>query len=264
MRLLLVIAYDGQPFSGWQSQPGVPTIQDLLSVASKEICGESLLFHGSGRTDAGVHALGQVAHLDLPADNSMSPADWRSALNAHLPAEIRIIDACEAPANFHAQYSAKQKLYRYRIANCPVLPPQLAGRAWHLYGALDKDLMEQAAAVLTGTHDFRRFSATRGKARDGKPQDPDDTRRQVFSITIRRHLLADAIDCPVIDFEFCGSGFLYKMVRMLTGSIAKCAQGRLEISEIEGMLREPATGERCRHNAPADGLSLVRVEYPFR
>ena len=252
-RLRLTIAYDGRPFEGWQSQPSGETIQDYLSAASARICGTALHFQGSGRTDAGVHASGQVAHVDVPPSGTMGPAQWQAALNAHLPETIRIMASVVAPEGFHAQYSTVTKTYRYRIAHRPVLPPQLAGRSWHIWGDLDADLLREAASALTGTHDFRRFSASRGTDRDGRNQDPADTTRTVHSIEIS--------GSPEIDLRFTGDGFLYKMVRMLTAAIVRCAQGRMSLQEVGDHLAGP-DGPRLQHCAPAAGLSLECVEYP--
>ena len=259
MRLRITIAYDGRDLSGWQSQLWVKTVQDELADASIEICGRRLIFHGSGRTDAGVHALGQVAHVDVPESETMGPEEWMAALNSRLAPTIRVVNSEEAAEDFHAQYAALGKTYRYRIAHGPVLLPQLAGRAWHLHGDLDPEAMAQAAELFIGEHDFGRFCASRGKDREGRSQDPENTRREIHGIGFVRRS-AEAGAGEILDLEFSGNGFLYKMVRMLTGAIARCGQGRLEIGEIEAMLANPG-GERFSCVAPADGLTLMWVDY---
>src|SRR5438067_6784607 len=170
-RLKFIVAYDGAPFAGWQSQSHRNTVQDHLERAFERIAGTSVRVHGAGRTDAGVHALAQCAHADV---TRRTPIDWVAALNAHLPREIRVLRCVRAPADFHARYSAKGKIYTYRIWNAPVLSPFELGRAWHLPGApLDVGALKNAAALFVGTHDFAAFAANRGKA---GPVEPDTVR----------------------------------------------------------------------------------------
>lgn len=261
-RLRLTLAYDGAPFSGWQSQANGNTIQDLLIRAGEKICGRRLLFQGSGRTDAGVHATGQVAHVDIPQPSNMGASEWQAALNSKLPPSIRVVSATACQRSFHAQHSALEKSYRYRIAQGPVLMPQLHQRAWHLYDEFDLHVMQDAATLLEGYHDFFCFSVSRGKDSQGRSQDPDDTRRTLSSVILTRHSLAEHADTSVIDLEFTGNGFLYKMVRMLTGAIVRAGQGRTDLHDIETMLADP-TGEKWHFSAPADGLTLIRVTYPL-
>lgn len=261
-RLRLTLAYDGTTFSGWQSQPGGNTIQDKLSLAAEEICGDRLLFHGSGRTDAGVHAIGQVAHVDVPHSANMRAEQWQAALNSRLPPAIRVISAEHCARGFHAQYSASGKTYQYRIGHCAVLPPQLHQRAWHLYGPLDLQSMQSAAELFLGHHDFVRFSASRGRDSQGRNQDPKDSCRHLTRLLIDRHPLHELADTPVIDIEFSGSGFLYKMVRMLTAAIVRAGQGKVDLALLSEMLADPS-GEKWHHAAPAAGLTLVRVDYPL-
>ena len=132
MLLKLTIAYDGTRFGGWQIQPNADTIQGRIEEALAEVAKEKIRLHGSGRTDAGVHALGQVAHFDAPEHLTMNPFNWVPALNAKLPSEIRIMECAEAPDEFHARFSARSKTYTYRLCLSPILPPFLAQRAWHL------------------------------------------------------------------------------------------------------------------------------------
>src|SRR6202521_2925324 len=142
-RLKLIVSYDGASFSGWQSQPNRNAIQDHLENAFQRICSEPVRVHGAGRTDAGVHALAQCAHVDLP-DKRLTIERWRNALNAVLPATVRILRCQYVSQKFHARFSATGKLYRYRIWAAPVLPPLELGRAWHISSPLDIDLVKAA------------------------------------------------------------------------------------------------------------------------
>lgn len=240
-RLKLVIAYDGAPFEGWQSQACGNTVQDHISRALETIAGAPVTLHGAGRTDAGVHALAQVAHADL---SKLTPAGWIAALNGNLPPEIRILRATRAPADFHARFSATGKVYRYRIWNTRFLHPLEIGRAWHVPARMDLPRLTESAGMLEGRHDFRGFAANRGKPEE-------NTTRTIASIRVRR-----AGD--LVTLTFTGDGFLYKMVRLLTGSLVRVAVGREEPEWIARLLRE---GIKTSHCAPAHGLYLVRVLY---
>jgi len=250
-RLQLFVAYDGRPFRGWQSQKDGSGIQDHLETAVARLCGgERHPVHGSGRTDTGVHALGQVAHVDVPAARFSFVAQWRFALNAHLPPEIRILRCRWAKPGFHARFDAKGKVYRYRIWNGPVLPPLEIGRAWHVYHPLDRDRLREGAAIVTGRHDFFGFAASRGRAGD-----PADTIRTVNAVRITGR------PGGLLTFTYEGDGFLYKMVRLITGSLIRCATGK---EELAGPPPLPAPANRpakSQYVAPAEGLTLVRVRY---
>ncbi|HET7238636.1 MAG TPA: tRNA pseudouridine(38-40) synthase TruA [Terrimicrobiaceae bacterium] len=243
MRLRLIIAYDGRPYAGWQSQASSDAVQDFLEQAFQKVTGERVVVHGAGRTDAGVHALGQCAHADVAG--AMSPPEWRRALNANLPPTIRVMSSRRATPHFHARFAAKAKIYRYVIRHGPVLPPLEFGRAWHGPSALNIDLLRQAMAVLIGRHNFAAFCANRGKLAE------DATR------TLRRIALSQRHGLITLTFE--GEGFLYKMVRMLTGAIVRVGQER---EPLEGLQARLETGSpKWNHVAPSDGLYLVRVLY---
>jgi tRNA pseudouridine38-40 synthase len=246
-RLKLTLAYDGAPFAGWQSQVGGNTVQDRVEAALAKVAKAEIALHGSGRTDAGVHALGQVAHFDAPVDSRMKPADWLRALNANLPPEIRILRAVRAAADFHARFSAQGKTYRYELWTAPALPPHLHRRAWHVAPTPDFARLREALEIFVGEHDFRAFAANRG----GKPV--EDTVRRISAIRAAR-------SGPLWRITFEGSGFLYKMVRMLTGAAVRVAQGREDIATLRRLIAEPRSG-RWSHVAPADGLTLVQVRY---
>lgn len=246
IRLHLLIGYDGRPFRGWQSQPDKNGVQDHMENALASICGRRVVVHGSGRTDAGVHAVAQSAHADVPA--AQLPLDrWRNAINAHLPPQIRVKRVRVVPEKFHARYSAISKRYQYRLFVSETwLDPLELGRAWHVPGALDFDLMCQAAKILTGRHDFRAFAANRGKP-------VESTVRDVWKINLRRQ------GCRMT-LTFEGEGFLYKMVRMMTGAIVRAGQGKTSLEEIKLLLGDTSL-PKSNLSAPAEGLYLVRVGY---
>ncbi len=246
-RLKLIVAYDGTPFAGWQSQAGGNTVQDHLEKALHTVCGEPVRVHGSGRTDAGVHALGQCAHVDVPAA-SLDAERWVLALNASLPPKIRVLRARYVSPDFHARFSARGKTYRYRIWNDRVLPPFELERAWHAPTPLDLQALELATAQFLGQHDFASFAANRGKPEQS-------TVRTITAARLRRVGAA-------ITLEFSGDGFLYKMVRLMVGTIVRCGAGKMHPGEVAQRLRSPAPPEAgSRFVAPAHGLILVRVRY---
>src|SRR5438270_8992453 len=179
-RLKFSVAYDGEAFAGWQSQLHRKTVQDELERAFRKISGRHVRVHGAGRTDAGVHALAQCAHVDLP-DRRLIPKQWLSALNSLLPPTIRVLKARYVSDRFHARFSAKKKVYRYRIWNAPILPPLEVNRAWHVTRPLDVDLVATAAKTFLGRHDFAGFAANRGKSikQAGRSQDEANTVRTI-------------------------------------------------------------------------------------
>jgi tRNA pseudouridine38-40 synthase len=244
MRLRLLLAYDGRPFQGWQSQAHGHGVQDHLERAFAKVLGEKVSVQGAGRTDAGVHALGQVAHAEVPA--RLPASAWRGALNAYLPGEVRVLRATRAPADFHARFQARGKIYRYRIWNDTFLHPMEIGRAWLVPGALELGRLRHFAAILTGKHDFAGFAANRGTP-------PLETVRTVSRIAVTGRGAR-------IELRFEGDGFLYKMVRLLTGSLVRCAQGKADEAWLRGLLG--AGGKRKTHfMAPAHGLYLEKVLY---
>jgi tRNA pseudouridine38-40 synthase len=244
-RLKMIVAYDGKGFAGWQSQSHRNTIQDHIERAFERIGGKPIRVHGAGRTDAGVHALAQCAHVDL-TDDHFPATRWTQALNALLPPAIRVLRCRYVSKDFHARLSAKGKLYRYRIWSGAVLPPFEYGRAWHIPRPLDLKLLEKAAKCFAGTHDFAAFAANRGKPENR-------TVRTIYSVTVRRTGF-----WVMIDFD--GDGFLYKMVRLIVGSLVQCALGKLCIEDVTGRLASGQLGPG-RFAAPAEGLLLVRVRY---
>jgi tRNA pseudouridine38-40 synthase len=244
-RLKLIIAYDGAPFAGWQSQSHRNTIQDQLERAFERVLGKPVRIHGAGRTDAGVHALAQCAHVDLPNDR-LSAARWIEALNALLPPTIRILRCQYVSNDFHARLSAKGKIYRYTIWLAPVLPPFEYRRIWHIARSIDPEILRRAAKHFVGTHDFAGFAANRGKQEKS-------TIRTIYSVRVRQK-------GPCLTIEFDGDGFLYKMVRLIVGSLVKCALGKMRIEDVTARLDSGQAGP-ARFAAPAEGLFLVRVRY---
>ena len=244
-RLRLLVAYDGTPFAGWQSQSHRNTIQDHVERAFERVLGKPVRAHGAGRTDAGVHALAQCAHVDLPNDR-LSAARWAEALNALLPPTIRVLRCQYVSNDFHARLSAKRKIYRYRIWLAPVLPPFEYRRAWHIPRPIDLKILKRAARQFAGTHDFAAFAANRGKQES-------NTVRTIHSLRIQQK-------GPCVTIEFDGDGFLYKMVRLIVGSLVKCALGKMRVEDVTTRLNAGEVGS-ARFAAPAEGLCLVRVRY---
>jgi tRNA pseudouridine38-40 synthase len=246
-RLKLIVSYNGASFSGWQSQANRNSIQDHLENAFQRICSAPVRVHGAGRTDAGVHAVAQCAHVDLPK-RRYKPDRWVSALNGLLPPAIRVMRTRFVSEAFHARFSAKGKTYRYRIWNAAVLPPFESGRAWHVVNTLDFASMAIAANEFCGEHDFASFSANRGTLET-------NTVRMIRAVRLRR-----AGPCIFIEFE--GDGFLYKMVRMMVGTLVRIGLDQSSPREIKARLRSPREAiSRGRTAAPADGLFLFRVRY---
>lgn len=251
MRLKITIAYDGRPFEGWATQPHGNTVQDYLEKVISEVAKQETRIHGSGRTDTGVHALGQVAHFDVPEGLSMNAYNWLPAVNSKLPATIRVMDCEEVARDFHARFGAASKTYTYDLCLAPVLPPLSAGTAWHLPRQLDPDSLSRALDILQGEHCFRAFAAKRGNE------------------TEETDYLRCLSQCELLSTEggyriiYSGNGFLYKMARLLTGAAVYAAQGRLRLDDLSALLDQPADLPHGRSPfcAPPDGLSLNRVTY---
>ena len=247
--LKLILAYDGTDFSGWQIQPERSTIQGSLASAIGRITGEKVLPQGSGRTDAGVHALEQVA--TVATESTIPPANLAVALNDILPAAIRVLDVREAPPDFHARKSARSKTYRYRMYRNAICPPFLARYVWHYPYPLDEVAMCAAASLIEGEHDFTSFAAVdpeRGLDRDGL-----SNVRRLFSSIWRRE------DDEFI-YEVRGNGFLHHMVRNLVGTFLLVGKGTLEPEDVINILRAKNRSV-AGATAPGSGLCLVSVEY---
>lgn len=257
-RFKLTLAYDGTLFVGWQRQAAGTSIQGLLEDALARLEKAPVAVEGAGRTDAGVHALGQVASVTLSRD--IDAGTLRRALNAHLPSAIRVIDATDVDARFHARFSSSSKVYRYRLWNAEVVTPFERPFVWHLPAPrLDETAMDTAARLLVGTHDFASFQGTGATTRT--------TERTLFSSRVVRHQLeaqawstatgeADAL----VTYEVQGDGFLRHMVRNIVGTLIEVGRGRRTPASMLDVL-----GDRWRASAgdtaPASGLFLVRVSY---
>jgi len=247
--LKLVLAYDGTEFSGWQVQPDAATVQGTLASAIGRITGEKVLPQGSGRTDAGVHALAQVATF---ATESPIPAEnFVKALNDILPPSIRVLEANEVAPEFHARKSARAKTYRYRMYRGAICPPFAARYVWHYPYPLDESAMRRAAELIIGEHDFTSFAAVDPER--GCDQEAVSNVRQIFESRWER--AGDELTYTVR-----GNGFLHHMVRNLVGTYVLVGKGSLRPDDITQTLRarkRSAAGA----TAPASGLILVQVEY---
>ena len=254
-RFRLDLAYDGRPFAGWQSQAKGNAIQDVVLAELRAVCPRITTLQGSGRTDAGVCASGQVAHFDVPVEWRMKGLEWQRALNSKLPPAIRIIRCREAPREFHARFSAEGKVYRYDIITAEVLPPLLHGLVWQRRGLKEIEALTEVMGLFVGSHDFRAFSANRN---DGKDEERD---------TIREITLAE-IDFDMEDasgrlrLRFRGNGFLYKMVRFLVGTAVYNVEGKITNEGIMELLQGRDPNKKAPFCAPPDGLSLEQVDYP--
>jgi tRNA pseudouridine38-40 synthase len=245
--LKLTIAYDGTDFAGWQIQPGAATVQGTLSLAIGRITGEKVLPQGSGRTDAGVHALAQVATFQT--DSVIPAGNFVVALNDILPASIRVLAVDEVVGNFHPRKSALAKTYRYRIYREAICPPFLSRYVWHYPYPLDENAMRDGAPLVEREHDFTSFAAV----------DPERGRegisnvRRIFFSQWRKEA------CELI-YEVRGNGFLHHMVRNLVGTFLLVGRGTLEPADVTRIL-EAKDRSAAGATAPASGLYLVNVEY---
>ena len=247
--LRLILAYDGSEFSGWQVQPDAATIQGALASAIGRITGEKVLPQGSGRTDAGVHALAQVASFST--ESSVPAANFVKALNDILPPSIRVLEVGEVPAEFHARKSAKAKTYRYRMHRAPICSPFIARYVWHFPYPLNEEAMNKAAATAIGEHDFTSFAAV----------DPERGREESEVSNVRTIMRSDwGRDGDDFVYTVRGSGFLHHMVRNLVGTFVLVGKGTLAVEDLPRIL---AARDRSAAGptAPASGLCLVSVEY---
>lgn len=241
-RVRMIIQYDGTCYEGWQRQKTGLGIQQVLEEEIEKLTGERVCVHASGRTDSGVHAMAQVAHFDTAC--RIPPEKFAYALNVGLPPDIRIAYSDEAEG-FHARFDVVRKHYRYTVQHSPHADPFTRNTAYHIYGALDVALMNEAAALILGEHDFAAFKATGTEL--------ESTVRTVFESRWTD-------DGRRVYYDVAGSGFLYNMVRILAGTMIEIGQGRRDIGRMAEAL---STGERtcAGPTAPAKGLMLTRVEY---
>lgn len=263
--LKLILSYDGSEFAGWQVQPGLATIQGTLASAIGRLTGENVLPQGSGRTDAGVHALAQVASFatasPIPIDN------WVKALNDILPASIRVLEVSEAIADFHARRSARAKTYRYRMYRGAVCPPFLARYVWHYPFPLQENEMAAAAGLVVGEHDFTSFAAVDPERVERIEEDNHrghgGPQRKIGDEPINVRTISSstwAREGDELIYTVRGNGFLHHMVRNLVGTFLLIGKGTLTPEDFRRILaarNRSAAGP----TAPASGLYLVNVEY---
>jgi tRNA pseudouridine38-40 synthase len=253
----ITLSYDGTGFHGWQVQPGLRTVQGTLAEALQQMTGEKLLPQGSGRTDAGVHALGQVASFAMEAP--IPPENLLRALNRSLPQSVRVLKAEGVPESFHARHSALRKTYEYRIfERCTaddICSPFVAPYVWDCRWKLELAAMTKAAAMLAGAHDFTSFAAVDPEIslRDGEVADGPNPVKTVFSSCVVR-------EDGLLRYRVTGSGFLHHMVRNIVGTLVDVGRGQTDPSAIPGIL---AARDRSAAGptAPAQGLFLVGVDY---
>lgn len=243
-RYRLTIEYDGQPYKGFQAQEALPSVQGSIERAVKAFSGQTLRLQAAGRTDTGVHATGQVIHIDLERD--WRPEVVRDALNAHLTREpIAIVDAQVAEGDWHARFSATERRYIYRILNRKSPPALDRGKVWHLKKPLDAEAMHEAAQVLIGNHDFTTFRHMQCQAKSPiKTMDVARIWREGEQVLL----------------EFASRSFLHRQVRSMTGTLAEVGIGRWSAADVKAAL-EARDRKACGPVAPADGLYLVGVKY---
>jgi tRNA pseudouridine38-40 synthase len=247
--LKLILSYEGSNFAGWQVQPDAPTLQGTLASAIGRVTGEKVLPQGSGRTDAGVHALAQEA--TFVTESPVPTANFVKALNDALPPTVRVLHVEEAAADFHARKSARGKTYRYRMYREAICPPFLSRYVWHYPFPLDEQAMAQAAGLVEGEHDFTSFAAVDPER--GREGEPVSNVRRIFSSVWERQ-------GDELVYTVKGSGFLHHMVRNLVGTFILVGKGTLSAEDVRGILKA-RNRSAAGATAPASGLYLVGVEY---
>jgi tRNA pseudouridine38-40 synthase len=240
----LVVQYDGSDYVGWQRQGKGVSVQGLIEEALTTVDGAPVTLHGAGRTDAGVHAIGQVASARV----TTAIEDWQlvRALNANLPDAIRVTDLTTVPDSFHARFSATAKTYEYRIWNGRTVPPFIRQYAWHIIEPLNLALMQEASRAIPGEHDFAAFRSARSMNHT--------TVREITGVSWRQG------DERTLIFEIDGKGFLRYMVRSLVGTVVEIGRGQRPVGDIARLLAAPDRSQAGR-TAPARGLFLMKVEY---
>jgi tRNA pseudouridine38-40 synthase len=247
VKLKLTIAYDGSEYAGWQAQKTGVAVQQRIEEAMARIFPGATRLHSSSRTDAGVHALGMVAQVEIPDDQIKMPmVKIPVAINAHLPRDIRVMSATRCRAEFDARFDATGKQYRYFLWNAPAMNPLLLRHAWHVARPLDLKGMRAAAKLFLGKHDFKSLAATRG-------YEMKSTVRMLLRCDIRRN-------GPLLTFIIEGDGFLYKMCRGIVGTLAQAGQGKIAPGAIKDILRRKDR-RAAGMTAPAHGLVLWKVYY---
>jgi len=239
----LTLAYDGTDFVGFQMQAGQRSVQGVLEEALRPFDNQRVVVHGSGRTDSGVHATGQVISFSI--ESTISPDALQRALNVTLPDDVRVMRAEPAPEGFNARFDARSKAYRYDIFNGAVVPPQIRRFVWHVPQPLDSNRMSEAAATLVGEHDFSAYQAAGG--------DVITNRREVLLSRVTR-------EGDRVSYEIAATGFLRHMVRNIVGTLVDIGRCRRPVEDIRRIL-ESRDRSTASATAPAHGLTLVSVEY---
>ena len=246
----LTIAYDGTDFHGWQVQTNRPTIQGEIASVLGRLTQERVFLHGAGRTDAGVHALGQVANFKTAS--TLSAGEFQRALNALLPPSIRIVGCDEVGPTFHARWSARGKTYRYRIYRGKVVPPMIWRYVLHYPFPLDEEAMRDGARRFAGVHDFASFAASTGSEDDDQER---TTERDIFSSELER-----STDGEELAFTVSGRSFLRYMVRKMVGTLLDIGRGKLQPEDID-RLYELKDRSKSGPTVPAQGLVMVEVRH---
>ncbi len=243
-RIFLEIAYDGTNYSGWQVQNNALSVQEVIDKTLSEWLDEEIHTIGASRTDAGVHALGNVAVFDT---NTKIPGDkYAFGLNSRLPEDICIQQSFEVPLQFHPRFTETIKTYEYKILNRKFPDPTRRRDSLFYYGKLDDELMNEAASYLVGPHDFKSFCAS--------GHEGSNTVRTIYSASVLR-------DGDMIFLEITGNGFLYNMVRIIAGTLIEVGKGAIKPQQVKKIL-EAKDRETAGPTAPAHGLTLVEIEYP--
>lgn len=249
-RIMLTVAYDGTAYSGWQIQPNAPTIEGDLNKAIYMATGENIQVIGASRTDAGVHAYGNIAVFDT---NSTIPSDrFLYTINRWLPPQIRVLHSCEVDVHFHPRHCAAMKTYEYTILQSKVELPQFCNYAWHVKGNLNIDSMKKAAVFFVGEHDFKSFCCVRTQA--------ESTIRTIYSIHIVKKSISSVLeDAYLVKIRVTGNGFLYNMVRIIAGTLVQVGRGQFLPEHVADMLKKK---ERCAagQTAPPQGLTLMEIK----
>ena len=249
MNYKLVIQYDGTDFHGWQSQDGLRTVQGEITAALSLIDGRGVIVHGSGRTDAGVHAEGQVASVEIQRE--IMPEKLRAAINGNVGKDVRVIEAAVAATEFHARYSALEKTYVYRIVNAPVMSPFWSRYAHHEARRLDLEAMQKAAESFLGKHDWTAFSAAQS--------DVEDRVRTITQLEITERV-DERSRSPLIQIRVSADGFLRYMVRAIAGTLMAIGRGELTTDAVQKAI-EAGARPTVAATAPACGLTLLSVRY---
>lgn len=255
MRVRAVVAYDGTDYSGFQRQANAPTIQATLEAGLAQVTQEETTILAAGRTDAGVHAVGQVIAFDTAWRHELS--DLRRALNAVLPADVVVLEVQQAAPDFHPRYAARSRRYRYTLYNAPIRSPLARRYSLHVAEPLDVEAMQQAAQMLVGEHDFAAF---------GQPMQDETTVRRVLAAGWRKEPLADFVCFPGdqtgawLIFDIEANAFLYRMVRSLVGTMLMVGRGEMSVDEFADTLASRQR-ERAGPTVPPHGLCLIQVVY---